>query len=65
MDLPIPCPDCDRDAKLSGSGKTRTARCPIGHRFEVNDEKGALRKAEQSLNKIEKSLDDINIDFRM
>lgn len=65
MDIPIPCPECSRDAKLSGSGKTRTGRCPAGHRFEVTDAKGELRKAEKSLKDFEQTLNDIDIDIRM
>lgn len=64
MDLSISCPECGRDARIRGSGKNRIARCSHGHRIEVVDEKGGLRKAEKAEEDLQRTIDRINRQMR-
>lgn len=58
MDLEINCPECGNKVSvtLQDVAKGRGVRCRAGHSFKVVDQGGGARKAQKSLDDLDRAL---------
>lgn len=57
MDFEIECPECGATVKASiqDVAKQQTVRCRRGHRIALKDEGGGARKAQKSLDDLDRA----------
>ncbi|MFC7619373.1 hypothetical protein [Microlunatus sp. GCM10028923] len=57
LDFTTECPECGAPVKASigAVAKGQTVRCSRGHRIAMEDKDGGARKAQRSLNRMERA----------